>query len=216
MGNVSIDLSLANVWRSWYLFRKGKKRNNEIEHFSYYLEKNLYSLYEELNNGCYIPGPYRHFIVSDNKKRSISVASLRDRVVHRLIYEYLISLYDHTFYFDVWSCRKNKGLIQGIIRTQKFLCSYPTSFVWRADITKFFDNVDQAILIDILKRKISDSKTLGIIEAILNSYPEQSVFERERERVNGATEKAFLSAILPAKSLLISISMSSIVLWYIS
>lgn len=181
MGSVSIDLSLTNIWNCWFQFHKGKKPTKEIEHFQYFLEKNLFILYCQLNNGSYRHGGYRHFVVTDNKRRQIAVASVRDRVVHRLLYEYLAPIYDKTFLFDVWSCRKEKGLLGAIERTQSFLRRYSKNFIWRADIQKFFDHVDHNILIRILRLKIVDKKALWLLEEVIKSYPIVSTRERERE-----------------------------------
>ena len=109
-GSCSIDLSLKNIWKSWFDFKKGKKKTAELNIFEYYLEANIFKLFQELNNRSYQYGEYRKFVVADNKKREISVAPIRDRVVHRLIYNYLVEIYNETFIYDVWSCRKDKGI----------------------------------------------------------------------------------------------------------
>lgn len=181
MGNSSINLSLSNIWRSWFKFRKGKRKTKELEYLTYYLEQNLQALHFDLNVGGYKHGGYKKFIVTDSKRREIRVASIKDRVVHRLLYEYLYEIYDKTFIYDAWSCRKNKGLLGAIERAQKFLSKYPKSFIWRADIKKFFDNVDHKILLKILSFRITDKKTFEILKEIIASY---SVFAaiRERER----------------------------------
>ena len=126
MGSDSINLSLKNIWRSWFEFKKGKNYTSELHDFQYNLEKELYGLFQDLQNGFYRHGGYRKFVVSDNKRREISVASIRDRVVHRLIYDYLEKVYDKTFIYDAWSCRKEKGLLGAIERAQNFLRSYNT------------------------------------------------------------------------------------------
>lgn len=176
-GSVSIDVSLSNVWKSWFRFRRGKRRTKELDHFQYYLEQNLFCLWHDLNTGTYCHGEYRNFIVNDTKRRVISVASFRDRVVHRLLYDYMVSLYDKTFYYDVWSCRKDKGLISAIDRAQKFLRSFPNSFVWRCDITKFFDTVDHTVLIRILTQRVKDQTALMLLKNVIASHK----YERERE-----------------------------------
>lgn len=89
--------------------------------FQYHLEKNLYELFRDLNAGHYRHGGYKKFVVCDNKRREISVASVRDRVAHRLVYDFLEKIYDKTFIYDAWSCRKGKGLLGAIERTQEFL-----------------------------------------------------------------------------------------------
>lgn len=170
IGKESIDLGLKNIYQSWFRYRKGKKPSYDLDHFQYNLEIELCGLYHDLNDGTYKHGDYRKFIVTDNKKREISVASVRDRVLHRLLYDYLVDIFDKTFAFDAWSCRKGKGLIGAIDRAQMFIGKYADGFVWRADIRKFFDNVDHDILFQLLKRKIRDEKALFLLKEIINSF----------------------------------------------
>lgn len=173
MGNssiVEIDVSLKNVWSSWFRFRRGKHATREITVFEYYLERELPQLQRELVSNTYHHGPYRRFVVSDSKRREISVASVRDRVVHRLLYDYLIKIYDHTFNYDAWSCRKGKGVIGAIERAEAYAYSHPRNFVWRLDITKFFDSVQQPTLLALLARRVKDQKASLLLREVINSY----------------------------------------------
>ncbi len=170
MGNVSIDLSLENIWKCWFRFKSGKRRTLEMEHFQYFLEKNIYNLHNDLNFGNYHHAGYCKFIANDNKRREISVAEIRDRIVHRLIYEYLVEIFEKEFIFDVWSCRKGKGLIGAIEQTQKFLRKYPRNFIWRSDVRKFFDSIDHRELKNIIARKIPNQSVIEIIDEIIDSY----------------------------------------------
>lgn len=170
-GSASIDLKLENIWKSWWSYRKGKKASPALEEFEYHLEENLQNLSEDLAKGTYQHGSYRTFIVAENKRREISVAAIRDRVVHRLLYDYLVPIFDHTFVFDAWSCRKTKGLLGAIERTQDFLKSFPNHYVWRADIRKFFDHVDRDVLLTLLKRRVTDAATLSLLQEVIFSYP---------------------------------------------
>ena len=169
IGNGSIDFSLSNIWKSWFKFRKGKRITKALGYFQYHLEENLWRLYVDLNNGKYRHGGYRHFTIKEKKRRDIAVASIRDRVCHRLVYEYLVAVFDKTFIYDAWSCRKDKGVVGAIKRTELFLRKYPGSFVWRADIKKFFDNINREKLIEMVSRKIADKKAIWLIKEIINS-----------------------------------------------
>ncbi len=169
-----IDLGLGNIWKAWFTFRKGKRKTRKMHEFQYHLEDRLRELHRDLSNGTYKHGEYRTFIVCDNKRREISVSPIRDRIVHRLLYDYLVPIWDKSFIYDVWSCRKGKGLLGAIQRTQQFLKSYPQSYIWRADIQKFFDNVDQRVLFEILQRRIRDKKALTLIREVLRSYSTHS------------------------------------------
>lgn len=166
----SIDCSLANIWRSWYAFRRGKKRSFELDVFFYNLEGNLLSLRQDLVNNTYKHGTYGTFMITDTKKRTISVAQTRDKIVHRLLYDYLVEQFDRTFIYDTWSCRKEKGLIRAIERTQENLMKYRYGYVWRGDIAKFFDNVDQKVLKKQIRRRIKDKNALKIIDEVIKSY----------------------------------------------
>ena len=177
-----MDTSLSNIWKCWYLFRRGKRKTAEIDEFQYDLEKNIGELCRELNSGNYRHGGYRRFVVYENKKREIAVASVRDRLVHRIAYEYLVPIFDKTFIYDVWSCRKNKGLAGAIERAQRMMRGNKDCFVWRADVKKFFDTVDQATLTRVIARKIADPKALFILGEIIQSYPQDIAWRQERER----------------------------------
>lgn len=173
IGSESIDLGLGSVWKAWFEFRKGKRMSEEMHEFQYHVEAHLAQLHQDLNGGTYKHGPYRSFTVCDNKRREISVSSVRDRVVHRLLYDYLVPIWDKTFIYDAWSCRKGKGLLAAIERTQDFLKSFPNAYVWRADVRKFFDSVNQEVLLKLVKRRVKDPKALELIAEVIQSYSPQ-------------------------------------------
>ena len=154
-------------------FRKNKKPSREITIFEADLERNLLQLCSDLNTGKYQHGGYNHRIVNEKKRRDIAVASVRDRVVHRLIYDYLVPLVDSKLDYDVWSCRAGKGLHQALRRTHKLTIKYSHGWVWRADISKFFDNVDREVLKECLTRFISDKVSLEILDKVIESYTTQ-------------------------------------------
>lgn len=179
MGNSIIEIK--DIWDTWFRFRQGKKYTNELHYFQYYLERNLAALHTSIEDGSYKHGFYRHFIVQENKKRTISVASLRDRVLHRLVYDYLVRLFDPTFSYDVWSCRKEKGLFGAVSRTFQLLYKNRNYFVWRMDITKFFDHVDHSVLMYCIGRRVKDSQWFWLICEIIKSYSSNNnSYERKR------------------------------------
>ena len=141
-----------------------------MEKFQYHLEGELSLLHRDLKNQRYVHGGYRTFTVFDPKKREICVSSLRDRVVHRILYEHLVTIFDPTFSYDVWSCRKGKGLQGAIERVQSFRKSYPDAWIFRADVHKFFDHVHQGRLKELIRRKITDPQTLSLLDTVIDSY----------------------------------------------
>ena len=122
-------------------------------------------------------------MVCDNKRREVSVSTVRDRVVHRLIYDYLNKIYDKTFIYDAWSCRVGKGLMGAIERAQQFLKSYPKSYIWRGDVRKFFDSVDQEVLLQLLLRRVKDQKVCSLICEIIRSFATHTRASRRFSRI---------------------------------
>lgn len=108
--------------------------------------------------------------MQDSKRREIAVAPVRDRVVHRLIYDHLVPTWDKTFIFDAWSCRNNKGQHRAIERAAGFMEKYKNGWVWRADITKFFDSIDQETLLKLIGRRTKCENTMWLIREVLGSY----------------------------------------------
>ena len=168
--NSSIDTSVANIWRSWRAFRLGKKSSLAIRVFEANLEDNLLRLSYDLSTGNYLHGAYAHKIVNEKKRRDIFVASVRDRVVHRLLYDYLVPLFDRRFDYDVWSCRKGKGLHAALRRVSFLKKKHPGAYLWRADIKKFFDHVDHAALKSCLHRVVTDSYALRLCDETIDSF----------------------------------------------
>lgn len=138
--------------------------------FSYNLERELRQLHVLLTARTYRHGGYARFVIQDSKRREIAVAPVRDRVVHRLAYDYLLPIWNKAFIFDAWSCRPGKGQHKAVERATKFMSLYGRGWVWRADIRKFFDSVDQAKLASMTRRRTLCPEALWLIEEILSSY----------------------------------------------
>lgn len=142
----------------------------ELEAFQYNLEVNLLSLASDLQKGRYKHGLYHHFEVHDNKRRLVSVATVRDRIVHRLLYDYLVPIWDRQFDYDVWSCRPQKGLLGCVTHTQQHMARYSNGWLWRADVAKFFNNINHLVLLNCLRQKRLDVRALGLLAGVIDSY----------------------------------------------
>lgn len=164
-------------------FRHGKQPSRDICIFENDLEYNLLRLCADLNSGVYEHGGYHHRIVNEKKRRDIAVASVRDRVVHRLLYDYLVPLLDTRLDHDVWSCRRDKGLHKSLMRTQHLIYSYSHGWIWRADISKFFDNVDHGVLRECLMRFVPDKSAQNLLDKVLSSYVHNGDRQTDRHDV---------------------------------
>lgn len=145
---------------------KGKKYKPRIARFLENLENEVIDLERELLTKTYIPRPYRTFMVHDPKDRQICAADFRDRVVHHAVCKALDPIFERSFIFDVYACRKNKGTHMAIKRARDF--SRRFAFYLKLDVHKFFDSVDHEILKKQLRRKIKDPELLWLLDVFIN------------------------------------------------
>lgn len=166
---------MENIFRAWNSFKRGKRNKVDVNEFALKISSDLFNLYYELLNQKYVHKNYFEFTKFDIKKRLIHKASVRDRVVHHLIYENLYSYFDKYFIHDSYSCRIDKGVHKAIKRFEYFgrkISKNYTKQVWilKFDIKKCFASVDRDILLGILSGKVEDRKIFGLLELVIKSF----------------------------------------------
>jgi RNA-directed DNA polymerase len=167
--------SFDNILSAWQRFSHDKQKKQDVIEFKMNLMDNLYQLHNDLKNRTYTHGSYSHFTIADPKKRDIHKSSVRDRIVHHLLYHALYPYFDSKFIHDSYSCRINKGTHKALNRFEEFSrkCSCnntKTCWVLKCDIRKFFASINHEILKQILRSHIDDGDTLGLLENIIDSF----------------------------------------------
>ncbi len=159
--------SFANLDDAWRKARRGKRSKASVAAFEENAEGELLGLQRELQDHSYRPGPYRSFIIYDPKKRKISAAPFRDRVVHHALCNVIEPIYEPRFVYDSYANRVGKGTHRALDRAQAFARRY--RYVFKADIETFFPAIDHAILKSILWRHIACPDTRRLMETIIDS-----------------------------------------------
>ena len=110
---------------------------------------------------------YRHFYIHEPKRRKISAAPFRDRVVHHALCRVIEPIFERYFISDAYACRVDKGTHRALDRCQEFARRY--RYALQGDVVQFFPSIDHAILRDVLARHIRDDAVLWLIDRIVNS-----------------------------------------------
>ena len=156
--------------------QRGKRFQDQVSAFNFHLERELYRLQAGLQTQTYRPGPYYEFHVYEPKLRKISAAPYRDRVVHHALCNLIDPIFDPTFIFDTYACRKGKGTHKAVDRFTEF--SRKNTYVLKCDIKKYFPSIDHEILKTRLRRKIRDPQVLWLLDLIVDSSnPQDYVHE---------------------------------------
>ena len=152
-----MKIDFESLVQAWYDCRKTKRRTTAAMEFEMDAEHNLYTLYKEIEEGCYKISRSEAFIVTEPVKREVFAASFRDRVVHHYLAARINPLFEKEFILDSYSCRTGKGTLFGINRLKRFIAQCSANYtkdcyVLQCDIRGFFMNIDRRLLADKLDR----------------------------------------------------------------
>lgn len=182
-----------NLYLAWHKAAKGKRSGRAVAGFEFRLEDNLIQLQDDLANQCYSPGDYTNFTIHEPKRRLISAAPFRDRVVHHALCQIIEPAFERSFIEHSYANRIGKGTHRALNQTQQWLRRY--KYVLQCDIKQFFPSIDHLVLQQCLQRRIQDGELRRLISLILASgthqqdevyemvyFPSDDLFAVNRER----------------------------------
>lgn len=141
---------LVDLFKAYYDARKHKRNTRNQLRFEMNLEENLVNLRDELYERTYKVGRSTCFIIEDPVKREIFAADFRDRVVHHLVYNYIMPIFER-------SCSKN----------------YTTTvYALKMDIQGYFMNINR-------KRLFNGKSQLALLGEFIEHYSKFCLLQPE-------------------------------------
>ena len=186
-------LAWPNLLLAYRLAAKGKRGKPSAAGFEHQLADRLLQLQSELRQFRYRPGEYVHFMIHDPKRRLVSAAPFRDRVVHHALCTVIEPLFECQFIQDSYANRVGKGTHAAVDRLQSFARRY--RYVLRVDVVKHFPSLDHAVLLELLNATIHEEAVRWLCAQIVRSgagvladeyemvyFPGDDLFAIERPR----------------------------------
>jgi RNA-directed DNA polymerase len=138
----------------------------------------LEEIREVLRNGTYCPEPVRQRLIPKPGKpgqfRPLGIPTLIDRLVQMALKLILEPIFEADFYPTSYGFRKGRSTHDALVRIQKVL--HPTRrgpsvyrYVIEGDIKGCFDAIDHHVMMEGVRRRISDRKVLRLIFAFLKA-----------------------------------------------
>ena len=127
--------------------RRGKRGAAPAADFERRLEDNLIGLQDELREEIYRPGAYHSFFIHEPKRRLISAAPFRDRVVHHALCNIIEPMFERRFIHDSYANRRQKGTHRALDRCQQFARRY--CYALQLDVVQFFPSMPGVEVADI-------------------------------------------------------------------
>jgi len=137
-----------------------------IGRFEDNLEHNLERLSQEVVSGNYFPLPQLQLLVDkgkgDGEARKLCIPAVRDRVLQKAVLNAVEPVLDREFEDSSFAYRKGRSVKQAVHRIKEY---YDQGYRWvlDADIDAFFDSVDHGLLMDKVRRFISDEDIVNLI-----------------------------------------------------
>lgn len=152
--------------------RKSRKQRQRKEVADVWRRANdfCWEMQELLGRGEYQVGTYRHFKLHDRKKeRDISVLPFVDRCVQNDVKNAIEPLILRNMTDDMLGGLPGRGVVASdgrhcvVEQMREAMNDHSLKYYLQGDISKFYDNVDKVISMQLIERQVKDKRTLDII-----------------------------------------------------
>lgn len=142
-----------------------------LSDFASNLDNNLESLRLELKTGHYQPQPVRRveLLKDDGGVRLLGIPSVRDRVVQQTLNDILTPIFEEQFHPSSFGYRPYRSCHDAINKATMFIRRYGLQHVVDMDLSKCFDKLDHQLIIESIRRRVTDGSVLGLIKQFLTS-----------------------------------------------
>ena len=130
----------------------------------------LSKLREELKSGTYRPLPARERLIPkrSGKLRSLGISALRDRIVQTAAKLVLEPIFEADFCPTSYGFRPGRRA-QDAVEQVRFFIHAPRLYEWviEGDVEDCFGQIHQGLLMDQVRRSVTDKRVLGLIRLFL-------------------------------------------------
>lgn len=162
--------ALDNLHACWLKARKNKGDRERIQRFAEDPLRYLSMIRERLRSRSYTFGPYRSFTIREKKFRDVVDAPMKDRVVHWMLYDYMLPIWQPRFIHDTYGNLPGRGTHAAVRRLADFCRSPACRWALQIDLSKYFYSVPHDKLKARALRYIGDHDLRQLLVNLIDSW----------------------------------------------
>lgn len=161
---------LASLYQCWQKAKKNKSGSLRVQRFDADPLHYLLTIQQRLRDRQFTFGPYKAFVVREKKFRHVIDAPMKDRVVHWMLYQYLLPIWMPRFIHDTYGNLPGRGTHAAVNRLAKFCRGAGAGWALQLDISKYFYSVNHELLKARALRYIGDHDLRQLVTALIDSF----------------------------------------------
>ena len=144
-----------------------------IEHFNENMPSNLYKIWNRMTSGSYFPPPVRTVFIPKKQggTRPLGIPTVSDRIAQGVVKDYLEPSLEQIFHSSSFGYRPGRSAHDAIKQCQENCIQY--AWVIDVDIKGFFDNINHALMLELLQQHTNEKWVLMYAERWLKAGVEQ-------------------------------------------
>lgn len=168
-------VDFGNLYQAYLKSKSGKGFSKSSQKFQVVALDGIYQIKRMLETKLYKVSPYNEFIIYEPKERIIKSCSFVDKIVqHSLCDNVLIPMLSKEFIQTNYAGQIGKGTLYGLdcLKAHMYLayCKYGYDcWIVKADISKFFYNINHDILKDIVDYFVEDKDVYWLCKKFVDS-----------------------------------------------
>lgn len=164
--------SYGNAFIAQANAQRKKKKYKSITIFNEHLVENLHSLCQKFADASYRTGGYTLCKINDSgKERDIAKVAYKDRVAQWMIANYYQPYLLEIFHPNSHAAIPGKGDHTALAQIEYFVRDKGYTECLKLDITKYFYNVNRAVLKSQIESDIPDERVVHITRNIVDDAP---------------------------------------------